>query len=70
MREELRTHTREGKAIYMTIICSCNRKKTQRQSSVHGRKHIYRMAPNFQGAQFSWIGLPPVFVEIIFADPA
>ena len=24
--------------------------------------------PNFQGAQFSQIGLPQVFVEIIFAD--
>ena len=26
------------------------------------------MVPNFQGAQFSQIGLPQVFTEIIFAD--
>ena len=30
--------------------------------------HNYRMAPNFRGAQFLRIGLPQVFVEIIFKD--
>ena len=38
---------------------------------VRGAAHmplIYRIAPNFQGAQFSRIGVFKHFVETIFAD--
>ena len=52
----------------MRVRNLCDFLKSGLSTNLCDFSNTYRMAPNFQGAQFLWNGLPKVFAEIIFAD--